>query len=402
MTDIRAELGNYLPKSGIIESNIIAENVIVDKEIFFESNLDVETINDKDFTNFMTDLININENHDFNDEGFIFQNAKVENFIQPNYLNGEDIENLIRQNDSIDFNDVFVEGKVILNNGMEVGGTVNGVNMNSSKIVLIEGEQDFSHQDVTFKNIKIQNATNVKHLNKLTLQDIPEKSTKVIERLDNLNVRNLVITGKINGKDIKALNENALRTHSPFQTLENCTVDILDVQNFFVTSTLSDKIPEDALLTNYNGEYDLTKRDVLFTADISCRQLHVTEKLNNLNVLENGRLDVLLRNTTDNQYVNGSKTFESVKVINPIILQGKIDSERFKNMNPVQLISDEEIKVEGDYTFTDVVAEQTLKVRDLKGSNSERTMQDVLLKGLGLDEEDLSHHLVFKRHLKVS
>lgn len=400
---IISNIGNYLQKSGVVrfEGEIHARNVVFNKEAFFENDVIVETINDRSSNTILDNVININENLDYGDTLMTFNVVKLEHELMPKVLNGEKIENLLHRSDSVDLHDVNISGKAIFDSDFKVGGFVNGMKLNSNRVLLVSSDQIIDGNVTAWNNIKINNATS-NFLNNVKLDNISTEATEVISNLDKLKVKNLVVHGFINGKDISTLNKHALKIFIAEQNLEDCYFEELQVEHLLIKDYLSDKEIDDVVMI-HQGVYDLSHKDVLFLGNFTAEKIKVKQTLNQLKVDENGELTFLLRNSSREQYVSDSKIFEQVTVINPLNLQVKINSERLKEFNPIRIIPDEEIIVKGDYNFTNnVIIERQLVSQDMRAAGLDRSLLDVIFNGLEINTTHLPNHMLFEQPLKVS
>lgn len=398
-----SNIGNYLQKSGVVrfEGEIHARNVLFNKEAFFENDVIVETINDRSSNTILDNVININENLDYGDTLMTFNIVKLDHELMPKVLNGEKIENLLHRSDSVDLHDVNISGKAIFDSDFKVGGFVNSMKLSSNRVLLVSSDQIIDGNVTAWNNIKINNAT-TNFLNNVKLDNISTEATEVISNLDNLKVKNLVVHGFINGKDISTLNKHALKIFIAEQNLEDCYFEELQVEHLLIKDYLSDKEIDDVVMI-HQGVYDLSHKDVLFLGNFTAEKIKVKQTLNQLKVDENGELTFLLRNSSREQYVSDSKIFEQVTVINPLNLQVKINSERLKEFNPIRIIPDEEIIVKGDYNFTNnVIIERQLVSQDMRAAGLDRSLLDVIFNGLEINTTHLPNHMLFEQPLKVS
>lgn len=91
---------------------------------------------------------------------------------------------------------------------------------------------------------------------------------------------------------------------------------------------LSDKKVSENLVQITEGAHDIHK-DVRFTQDLFVNNLTAFKFLNNIPVRGDGGLDVLLKDTPEEQSITGVKTFENLELYDSIKLQGKIDGKFF-------------------------------------------------------------------------
>ncbi|KRT79229.1 hypothetical protein AMK59_8134, partial [Oryctes borbonicus] len=399
---IQADLKNYLGTSGQLrfEGEIYAKDVVLEKEAFFENDFVVETINDKDSIEILDNVIDIKKDYDFQKMPMSFEKVKIVSGIAPIYINDKSSGRLLHRNDSIVFHDVKIVGKIILNSNLNLESLINNVDMNSSILLLRTGDQDIYGNVSAWKNIKICNATS-NFLNKFDLKEVVANSADIINNLEILKVKKLTVAGFLNGKDVALLNQYALRTSVSQQVLEECFFENLDLVNLFVNDYLSGMKPEDAF-TIHVGEFHLINKDVLFTGDLSAEKIIIKQMLNHLKIDEDGVLPFLLKNTSEEQYVTGSKVFEEVTVVNPLNLQVMINSEKLKGLNPIHIVPDERIVVRGNFNFTKkVVIEGRIAIEDVKASKSNKSIEDILTEGLEISTEELQFHLSLKQPLNI-
>lgn len=123
---------------------------------------------------------------------------------------------------------------------------------------------------------------------------------------------------------------------------------------------------ENNIVTITPGNYTINK-DVKFIHDLNVDSLRAFKYLAGLTV-KDGRLDIMLRDSEEMQYISGTKSFENLHLLNPVNLQGKIKGEPFDAMNPaVQIDSTLEVKNGTTKIAGNVIVEELIITKDIMG-----------------------------------
>lgn len=164
------------------------------------------------------------------------------------------------------------------------------------------------------------------------------------EHLQELNVDELKIDGMINDIDLLTLEQFALKTFANEQTIDANfhidhanAVDVHNVNNLHV---------ENIVRTTKGQHYDINQ-DIQFSQPLYVNRLYVNDRMNNLKII-NGKFDALLKESNETQIISASKEFENVKLLEPIVLRGKIKSKSLEQINPIVSMS-EPIILEGNF-----------------------------------------------------
>lgn len=135
-----------------------------------------------------------------------------------------------------------------------------------------------------------------------------------------LDVGNLHINGKLNDYTWQELLNYTIKRKAEVQFIKsNIKIRNLKTHRLVVTNNevnhqhLSTLIPIDD-----DGEY-VINQDVQFAAPVRAKNVEIHERLNNVHV-HRGRFDVLLRRSNETQIIEGPKSLNNVKVMEPITI----------------------------------------------------------------------------------
>lgn len=177
-------------------------------------------------------------------------------------------------------------------------------------------------------------------------QPIVRQVNTFSENLQELAVDELKIDGLINDIDLLTLDQFALKTMANEQAIEaNFHIDhvhAVDVHN-------ANQLHLENIVRTTKGQHYEINQDIQFTQSINVNRLYVNERINNLKIV-NGKFDALLKESNETQIISGGKEFENVKLLEPIVLRGKIKSKSLEQINPIVSIS-EPIVLEGTYHY---------------------------------------------------
>lgn len=161
--------------------------------------------------------------------------------------------------------------------------------------------------------------------------------------VENLKVNSLLVDGRINSWDLVVLNEYALKIRGDQIFDSQINFDRLKAVSLQATSTISNRKIEDIVRT-VDGPFTIDQ-GIQFMNPVSINELIVNQRINNINVL-NGAFNILLKRSDNVQVIQALKVFDEVKLLNPIVLQGKITKSNLNKINPIVSIS-EDIVLEG-------------------------------------------------------
>lgn len=133
----------------------------------------------------------------------------------------------------------------------------------------------------------------------------------------------ITVHGLVNGIDFNAFVEQALRTDVDHQVLEGAVR--IDKLRAVAIQTADSKISNLELsnIGHTNADELIIRQHVTFEKGITVDRLKTLKHLNEIKI-DNGKLDVLFKRSKSVQKIRGEKTFESITLLEPITLQGRI------------------------------------------------------------------------------
>lgn len=162
----------------------------------------------------------------------------------------------------------------------------------------------------------------------------PTEHIEYSEVTDTITVDALIVDGTINQLDLGTIKQFALKTEATDQIIQG-SFGFVKLRAYGVsvqTNLVSGRNLSDLIRTE-GGSYSVSQ-DVRFDEPLHVDRLYVNDRINNLRI-QNGRFDVLLKNSNEIQTITGHKSFNAVRLLNPIVLHGKINSSNLSSMNPI-------------------------------------------------------------------
>lgn len=268
---------------------------------------------------------------------------------------------------------------------------INGRNVSE----LLRTDSDLTLDTLTVgKLIMANNGENFDEIEKKLLD-----SDKRVKRENNnasdddsqkpLILNDITVHGLVNGIDFNDFVEQALRTDVDHQILEG-PVRINKLQAASI-QTIDQKISglELSNIGHTQVEELIIRQPILFEKGITVNRLKTLQRLNEIHI-DNGRLEVLFKRSKRVQEIHGEKTFESINLLEPITLQGKINiSSPLSKIKPIVTV-DEDIELVGDFEFVgNVTVQNFLQAQNIFGQSTRYSAAQVLDDGLRLDEPEI-------------
>ncbi|XP_055704200.1 uncharacterized protein LOC129802424 isoform X2 [Phlebotomus papatasi] len=338
-----------------------------------------------------------NSSQELSSEKYDFDELTVEE-IQTEFINGLPFESLIRTDTPLNLSGIELECRnVSILGELTVKNFLDGVKLDKNHILL--KNSDPQHLNFTALDTLIVNDVHLQRINSLDFSLILNglKEMKSVEKnVTVLKADNLFVNGSVNGVDLAVLEKYALRTEGNQIIIEVSEIDHLVADKVNAFRKVSEKNISNAVLAS-NGDF-LLDYPVSFYTNISVEKLQVTERLNQIEVFD-GKLDIILLNSTEMQIVDGKKTFDNVSLLKPILLQGKINSQSLDKMNPMASINDN-LVLDGDYFITGpVTVNRVLRVEDLVSGNL--SLQKLFSDGLKIDTMEVHQNINFQQPIKI-
>lgn len=160
--------------------------------------------------------------------------------------------------------------------------------------------------------------------------------------VDDLQANSLLVDGLINRLDMAMLNEFALKIRGD-QILES-DINFENLQAVSLQAPVVSNKQIDDIVRTVNGPFTVNQA-IQFASPVIINELIVNQRINNINVVK-GEFNVLLKRSDHDQVIQALKVFDDVKLLNPIVLQGKITESNLDKINPIDSF-DQEIVLEG-------------------------------------------------------
>lgn len=294
-------------------------------ETNFLNNQDFDVIRHKILQNQLSDVLE-------------FENLTIDTTLEFRQINGRPVDTLLFKNRDHYFETLVVDNILIQKN---LGtGFVNNATFDSSILILNNTDQYFDFLDVN--NLK-SNSVNSATLNNVDVNQKP--GTSYYNSDGDLNIPDLK-TGTLNGINVAMLYENTLKKYGDQEVIADYEIPELHASDF-IGPELANVRPENVIDIK-RGSYILDQ-DIALKKQLQVEDLRIINRLNNI-LVENGELQVILKDSDKPQKVLGKKVFESVELLEPMNLQGMINSSALDRMNPVTNIA-ENLILEGNEIY---------------------------------------------------
>lgn len=264
----------------------------------------------------------------------------------------------------------------------------------------------YADRPISGRNLKVQNLF-VKHrsqVKKPTSQKndlVSSESKRDVEQIvypdvvEDLTIEQLIVDGSINGIDLATIQKFALRVEMGQQQQLDAQFHFgkLNANNVIVRPAVVSRKQLTNIIRTVGGPYTVLQ-DVSFAQLLMVNNLVVHENINNI-ISTNGKLDVLLKRSSEVQRISGYKRFNAVTLRSPIVMQGKISHSNLERMNPVVTV-DKDIVLDGDYVISgNVTIREALKCTNLFGASSTFHVKYLMDQGLKVEASDVTTSLDF-------
>ncbi|GLV35615.1 Anaphase Promoting Complex subunit 10, partial [Carabus blaptoides fortunei] len=379
----------------IMKGDVHVKNLNLSNDKIIFEDIRAKTINKEKMDKFFNDIIFLDDSFLINDN-FEFEDVIFDGLIKPKFLNSMPGDEFIFTSTNVTTEiDLIVEGTVTVEE-LYVEGVVDDVRISEETVLLIEGDQTLEGS-ISLLEISAEHLE-VEMLNYINITSFEERHRfKMLQNnITSLIVQNITL-GFVNALDMKSLDTLVLRTRGDQEILGNYKFDTLIVEDFDIDGLLSGiKVPDN--LTFISNATNLIEQDLIFTEDLYAETLHVIQRLNQIPVY-NGKIDILLNDYPEMQYISGQKTFESLNILGPIQLRGRIHSEGLDRMSP---IITNNLTLVGDYTVLGgAVIEKLFKFGDITESSGTYSMSRLEEFGLKLTDTEVPLRMDLKQELNI-
>ena len=258
----------------------------------------------------------------------------IEESLNVQKINGQFVKNLVYSNHLKNFGKIrAIQAKnVFITDRLLVQNRIDGVKFTAANLLLKNQNQKLAGsakvENLLAKNVVIQNAINslpYPEFQNLLNQKLKKKYKNL---LNDLTVDSITISNFLNNVKVESLVRNTLKIQGDQIITGDIKFKEIKAQGvIFVNTTFSllSAVNINQLVSINSSEIVTIDQDLSFTQDeLFIENLFVAERLNNIKVID-GNLNVLRLNSDQVQVITGEKTFESVKLINPIKLQVRIE-----------------------------------------------------------------------------
>lgn len=347
------------------------------------------------------------EKEDQAENVIVIEDLYIKKHLEVNKINGHLATSLLKTDDEINLIEkiLIIKGDLTVEKDLHVTDRIDNIQFTKENLLLTDGDQNIP-TTLRVSDIKVNDLysplVNNQPMNVFVEQKLNEivGNSEPIHQFDEIVVDELFVNGDFNNLDIRLFDSSLLKSQGD-QVLEApFIIDNLSAKNIKLinSGTICNKKSED-LISIENGTY-IVNSMAAFTKPIHARYLIASKRINNIDI-EDGHMDILLKNASYNQVISAPKVFDTVHLMNPIGLQGKINSEVLQNMNPVMIIEDD-LVLEGDYEINgETVVRQLLKSYDLVGKSGEYSAQRLFRHGLKLDAQYSDKHFTFVQPIRV-
>lgn len=237
---------------------------------------------------------------------------------------------------------------------------------------------------------------------KLLENDKRTKRESVIdESAKPLIFNDITVHGLVNGMDFNQFVQQVLRTDVKHQILEApAMITKLHANSL---QTVDGKLSGlDLSNIGHTRVKELVVRQPMrFEQPITIDRLKVLQRVNHI-FIHDGKMDILLKRSKHVQEMRGRTTFQSINLLEPIVLRGKINiSSPLSKLRPIVTI-DDDIELPGDVQFIgNVTVQNWLQAPNMFGKSGRYSALDVLNDGLRLDERVIDVPLVFLQSIQI-
>lgn len=213
------------------------------------------------------------------------------------------------------------------------------------------------------------------------------------------SVDEITLNGTLNGYRIEDLVQNTLKVNEAEQMFDGPVIfNSLSVSDFTAHATISGLDPNNIIRTDA-GVYWIDQ-DIRFTESLAVNNLIFKERLNHVSVLH-GVPDVIFTQTRTLQLIPTEVTFDSLILVEPIGLSGRIHSKSLEQMKPIKSI-DQHIELVGDFRITGNVSAKRLSATDLTLEGGAFSVGRLHRDGIALTQSLIHVPIHFAREITVA
>ncbi|XP_055320364.1 uncharacterized protein LOC129577415 [Sitodiplosis mosellana] len=253
---------------------------------------------------------------------------------------------------------------------------------------LVCEDSDLVLYNFTVEKLVINDAANVEAIEKKLLEsdERVKRDTSSDPSTEPLNLYNVIVEGHVNGVNFSYFVENVLRTNGDQRLEAPVNFGRLRAKSIQATDGKISNV-DLASIARINANETVILSPIRFTQGIQVDKLSILERVNQI-AIKGGKLDALLKRSREPQVLTGQKIFESIILLEPITLQGKINisSSVLSKMKPIVTVN-EDLFIEDAVSFIgNVSIKNLLSIGNMFGQSLRYNAEQVLADGLKLDE----------------
>lgn len=227
-----------------------------------------------------------------------------------------------------------------------------------------------------------------------------------------LNLGNVELIGRFNNYTFPVLIENALKTNdAQEQRLESVInfnkirTDSISIQkNRIIGREKNEMVDLNRIVVNTGDENVVNQIDelVFWQQAPQINEINILQRIGHIQIFD-GRWNILFQRSKHTQIITGNLTFESVNLIEPITLQGKINvqSPAMNRIKPIVTV-DDELTIDGDVVINgNVSVKMTLAANNIFGRSVQYSLIQLQGDGLRIGEPNIEPQLQFVQPIRV-
>lgn len=274
-------------------------------------------------------------------------------------------------------------------NELTVSGNIFAETINGHKFGdLVCEDSDLILRNFTVDTLIINDTKNFDAIEKMLLENDErvKRDAPVDPLTEPLNLYNVIVDGMVNGVNFSFFVENVLKTNGDqnlaapinFGRLRAKSIQTNDgkISNVDLTS-----------IARINAEKTVLLSSIRFTKGFEVDNLDIRERLNQISISDS-KLDVLLKRSRNPQVIIGQKQFESIVLLEPITLQGKINisSLALSKMKPIVTVNEDLLIKDAVSFIGNVTIKNVLSVGNMFGQSIRYNAAQVMADGLKLND----------------
>lgn len=334
----------------------------------------------------------------------------VEDHLDVKFINGYASETLLHSTDDLRaLKDVELYApEVEVKGELFVRNLIDGIRFTEDNVLIDGTDQVFTGKTLRVDKLAVNNLV-ANMLNSTNTHSMPAHASQSSEHRSSttrqpqyreIHANHLELTGLLNGVDFSYLEKNALKITGDQVITGEFIFDKIIATNVIVPNKRLSGVELNTLVLTEPTEdqsFFTVRQDVQFIQPVYFESLEVDERVNHIPVVD-GKLQVLLQNSDEPQLITGTKTFDYVKLLNPIDLRGKINGSSLSKLNPIRTIQ-QDVYLDGDYEIMGSVTVEMLNTSNIYGNSRTYNFIDLYTHGLPLNAAASNQNFIFRQPL---